>query len=62
MILVVLAICAVVLSLILNIMKALLIVGAVGVAFGLGLGLRRARRKPAPRPLNPAKPNAPRLR
>lgn len=45
----VLACAAVVLSLAFNLLKAVLIVGAVGVLLGIGLALRPRRRPPAPR-------------
>lgn len=45
----VLASAAVVLSLVFNLLKAVLIVGAVGLLLGIGLALRPRRRPPAPR-------------
>ena len=41
----VLAICAIVLSLILNVLKALIIVGVAGLAIGVALGLKRMKRE-----------------
>jgi hypothetical protein len=41
-----LVICGVVLSVVLNVLKAILIVGIVALAIGVGLGLSRSRRKP----------------
>ena len=48
-----LAVCAVVLSFVLNVLKAILIVSAVGLAFGIGLGLRHSSRR---KPVLPAAP------
>ena len=43
----VLVVAAAVLSLVFNVLKALLIVGAVGVAIGIALGFRARNRRPA---------------
>ena len=59
-ILAVLGVCAAVLALIFNIIKALLIVGGIALVVGIVFGLRGFRRRPAPALREPARPTLPR--